>query len=274
VEDITEKKIMERSKDEFFSIASHELRTPLTAIKGNTSMIMSYFPELLKDKDVKEMLSDIHTSSIRLIDIVNDFLDVSRIEQGKIVFKNEAFSIEKIIESVIYEMGPVLKEKKIYLKFDQMTAQTLPQVWSDADRTKQIIYNLIGNAAKFTEEGGVTVSAHSEAGFLKVAVTDTGRGIPLDKQELLFRKFQQAGNSLLTRDTAKGTGLGLYISKMLVERMGGHISLEKSEEGKGTTFGFTLPLATVEQRKATKDEQAKALVAEQKFTKVEGGPKH
>lgn len=253
-EDITEAKILARSKDEFFSIASHELRTPLTAIRGNTRMILDYYAELLTDPSVKEMITDIHGSSVRLIDIVNDFLDISRIEQDKIMFKNEAFSMEKIIDSVIYEMRPVLEEKKLSINFDKGSLANVPAVWADADRAKQIVYNLVGNAAKFTEHGGITVGVVPDPKVLKITVTDTGHGIPMDKRELLFRKFQQAGDSLLTRDTAKGTGLGLYISKMLIERMGGTIRLEQTKEGQGTTFSFTLPLATPDQQAATKAE--------------------
>jgi PAS domain S-box-containing protein len=246
VEDITEEKILARSKDEFFSIASHELRTPLTAIKGNTSMLMRYFPEVLKKPDVKEIVSDIHESSTHLIDIVNDFLDISRIEQGKISFTYSEFSLEPLIEKVIYEMHALLSEKKLHIKFDKMTLNSLPKVWADESRTKQVLYNLVGNAAKFTEEGGISIGAGIANGHVKVTVTDTGRGLSPKNQQLLFHKFQQANTSLLTRDTTRGTGLGLYISKRLIESMNGVIKLEKSEEGKGSTFSFTLPIATPE----------------------------
>jgi len=246
IEDITEAKIMERSKDEFFSIASHELRTPLTSIKGNASMIMGYYAEQLKDPGLKEMVSDIHISSERLIEIVNDFLDLSRLEQGKVKFKIEEFSLEKIIESVVYEMRAVLTDKKLTLSFDRMTLDSMPMVWADKNRVKQIVYNLVGNASKFTETGGITISASEEGKSVKVLITDTGRGIPSEGQKLLFHKFQQTGDSILTRDSTRGTGLGLYISKMLIEKMGGNIKLESSELGKGTTFSFTLPIATEE----------------------------
>jgi signal transduction histidine kinase/methyl-accepting chemotaxis protein len=258
VEDNTEEKVLQRSRDEFFSIASHELRTPLTAIKGNTSMIQQYYSDQLKDESLREMVSDIHDSSNRLIEIVNDFLDVSRLEQGKFTFKNEAFNIAKVIESVIYEIDQVSKEKGIYLKMEG-NLDTYPFVYADKDRTKQIVYNLVGNAMKFTEKGGITLSAKIDKKLLKIFVKDTGRGIPQDKQSLLFRKFQQAGNSLLTRDTTRGTGLGLYISKLLSENMGGRVNLEGSEPGKGTTFSFTLPLATPKQLAAgSLEEQSKA----------------
>lgn len=242
IEDVTEMKVMERSKEEFFSIASHELRTPLTAIRGNADLIEEIYGKGIKDKDIHQMLGDIHTSSVRLIEIVNDFLDASRLEQGKIEYELEPFDITKVIENVMYEMAAVVKERKLYLKFDK-TLNSLPAIAADEDRVKQVIYNLIGNAVKFTEQGGITVITKAEKGMMHITVNDTGLGIPVDKQALLFRKFQQAGNSLFTRDSTRGTGLGLYISKLLVEQMGGNLKFEHSEVGKGSTFGFTLPLA-------------------------------
>jgi signal transduction histidine kinase len=250
IEDITEAKIHERSKDEFFSIASHELRTPLTSIRGNSSMILNYFQDALKDEQLKEMVEDMHASSVRLIEIVNDFLDLSRLEQGKMNFSYAPISVEKVIEGVAYEMKAVLDEKKLYLKIDKLTLDRLPTVWVDENRLKQVVYNLVGNAAKFTEAGGITISAEPEPDqhFVKVLVSDTGRGMTPESQRLLFHKFQQASSSLLTRDTTRGTGLGLYISKMIVENMGGKIALEHSQSEKGSVFSFTLPIATDEQR--------------------------
>jgi PAS domain S-box-containing protein len=241
LQDITEEKILQRSREEFFSIASHELRTPLTAIRGNTSMIQDYFAKVLNDNaDMKDMITDIHNSSIRLIEIVNDFLDATRLEQGGMEFKYEDVDVAKITDLVAYEMQSVAQEKKLYIK---NVVGKQPAISADGDRVKQIIYNLVGNAMKFTDTGGINVSAETNKEYLRVRITDTGRGIPEDKQILLFRKFQQAGNSLLTRDSTRGTGLGLYISKLLVEHMGGTINIESSVEGKGTVFYFELPLS-------------------------------
>ncbi len=257
LQDETEEKVMQRSKEEFFSIASHELRTPLTAIRGNTTMIQQYYPEVLKNPELKEMVDDIHNSSVRLIEIVNDFLDASRLEQGKVEFKKERFNIDKIIESVVYEMAGVSKEKGVYVKASNDLG-VLPEVYADQDKVKQVIYNLVGNAMKFTEKGGITITANPEKDLLKIYIEDTGRGIPADKQSLLFHKFQQAGESLYTRDTTRGTGLGLYISKLLTESMGGKIALEHSEEGKGTTFSFSLPLASAAEENDSAEEPKKS----------------
>jgi two-component system sensor histidine kinase ResE len=248
LEDITEERILQRSRDEFFSIASHELRTPLTAIRGNTSMIQQYYAEALKDPSLGEMVTDIHESAVRLIEIVNDFLDASRLEQGKMQLTPEAFAIEPVIEKITYEMAGLSRDKKIYLKFANKLG-TLPMVYADQNRVKQIIYNLIGNAMKFTDKGGVTITGEPDKAGLKVRVTDTGQGITPEGQQILFHKFQQSATSILTRDNTRGTGLGLYISKLLVEHMGGSIKLESSEAGKGSVFSFTLPLATEEQKK-------------------------
>lgn len=241
-EDVTEAKILERSKDEFFSIASHELRTPLTAIRGNTALIQQYFSDILKDSTLKDMILDIHDSSIRLIQIVNDFLNVSRLEQGRIEFVNEEFDIRELVLEVFKELEFTAHEKNLFLKFDSEQRNAV-KVYADRDRTKEVLINLIGNSLKFTDQGGVTVSILPNPNFLKIAIIDSGRGIPVKNQSLLFHKFQQASEQILTRDFTRGTGLGLYISKILIEGMEGKIWLENTEEGKGSTFSFTLPLA-------------------------------
>jgi signal transduction histidine kinase len=240
VEDITEQKVLERSKDEFLSIASHELRTPLTAIRGNASLIKQYYGDRLPDKDTVEMIDDIHESAVRLIDIVNDFLDASSLEQGKMTMNPEAFLLGEVIDGVIRELHTLADSKGLTLNSDPSVASA-PSVTADKQRIKQVIYNLIGNAVKFTDNGGITIQARSDDHLVYVTVTDTGKGMPAENQRLLFRKFQQAGGSLLSRDDTKGTGLGLYISKLIIEQSGGAIKLENSELGKGSSFSFSLP---------------------------------
>ena len=243
LEDITERKVLERSKDEFLSIASHELRTPLTAIRGNTAMIKQFYEPQVNDTAFNEMVEDIHQSSVRLISIVNDFLDASRLEQGKIKFKIEPFDLTTVLEGVSYETSNLAQEKDTRIVIDT-TLQSIPKVNADKDRVKQIVYNLVGNALRFTEHGSITLTAQKQGDMIKVFVTDTGPGISEEDQRRLFHKFQQAGSNLFTRETSRGTGLGLYISKLLVEGMGGVIGIDHSEIGKGTTFAFTLPIAS------------------------------
>lgn len=239
VEDITEAKAIERSRDEFFSIASHELRTPLTAIRGNTQMMIEYYKKELKDPSLQEMVGDIHDSSIRLITIVNDFLDTSRLEQGKISFKMTDFDIQDLVADVKQEFGAGEVNPDLYLK---VTAQPkIKQVYADRDRLKQCIINLVGNAYKFTEKGGVSIDLTLKNDTVMIAVTDTGKGIPAESRNLLFRKFQQASNNILTRDSTRSTGLGLYISKLIMEGMNGKIYMDISEVGKGSTFVIEIP---------------------------------
>lgn len=239
VEDITEAKVLERARDEFFSIASHELRTPLTSIKGNTALIKQYYSEMLNDKNLKEMIDDIHESSNRLILIVNDFLDVSRIEQGRITYNIENINCIEIVQGVIHDLQISADEKNIKLSIDNQA--TNPIIKGDKDRVQQIIYNLVGNALKFTDNGDVKVELKNKENKVEVRIIDTGTGISADGQALLFRKFQQASDNPLTRKSSSGTGLGLYISKTLAIGMRGDVTLEHTEPGKGSTFLLTLP---------------------------------
>jgi len=249
VEDITEAKMTERSRDEFLSIASHELRTPLTVIQGNTSLLQDLYGDQLKDENIVRIIADIHESSQHLIKIVNDFLDVSSIEEGNVLSRPEEFDVSQVVERVIHEMQPAINAKKIYLTSEVPAQGVLPKLWADADRTKQIIYNLVDNAAKFTDQGGVTISTKVEQEMLRIVVSDTGKGIPESSQKLLFHKFQQVSDSLLTRDNS-GTGLGLYICRILAQQMGGDIKLDSAIEGKGSVFSFSLPIASSATRQA------------------------
>jgi len=244
LEDVTEAKAMERSRDEFFAVASHELRTPLTAIRGNAEMILDSFAAEIKNQDMREMLTDIDASSIRLIDIVNDFLEVSRLEQGRVEIKAEKFNLREVIDRVVKNLKSTTDKKDISLEFMHPDFPPL-YVLADRNRVEQVLINLIGNSIKFTQKGGISVNlTKQDEHFLRVEVTDTGLGISEQNQSLLFRKFQQAGESMISRDVTQGTGLGLYICQKIISYMGGSIGLEKSELGKGSTFAFTLPVAS------------------------------
>lgn len=249
LDDISEAKAMERSRDEFFSIASHELRTPLTAIRGNTQMMQAYYADQFKDPTLKEMLDDIHDSSIRLITIVNDFLDTSRLEQGKIEFKITEFEPLDLVDAVMKEFKAGDMNHELYLKVQKPKAK-MPIIRADYDRLKQVLINLVGNSLKFTEKGGVTIELDKADGVVMIRVVDTGKGVPQASQHLLFRKFQQASNNILTRDSTRSTGLGLYISRLIMQGMGGTVYLEKSELDKGSTFTIEVPTVATKTAKA------------------------
>jgi len=238
IEDITEAKILERSKDEFFAIASHELRTPLTAIRGFTYLIKRYFMPRVSDPKFSAMLDRIDESSVRLINIVNEFLDTSRIEQNRASVKKLPINLDLLIKDVVEEYRLIAQSKGLELVYHPATARYTTQ--GDPERIKQIMINLISNALKFTTVGRISISVEVSPEAVKVLIADTGQGIIEANQGLLFRKFQQAGRSSYVRDST-GTGLGLYICKLLIQQMGGAIRLEKSSPGQGSTFSFTLP---------------------------------
>jgi PAS domain S-box-containing protein len=243
LEETTEVKARQRSRDEFFSIASHELRTPLTAIRGNTDMILNYYKDQLKDPSLNQMVQDVYDSSVRLIDIVNGFLDMSRLEQGKVNFKNTKFDIVALVKEIIKEDQVLVggsASAKVKLRVE---SPAKIDIFTDADRVRQILNNLVGNAIKFTEKGSVTIKlAIQGQEYIKVSVSDNGKGIPLGSQHLLFHKFQQATDNILTRDSTRSTGLGLYISKLIADGLKGKLYLESSSEDDGSIFVLELPI--------------------------------
>ncbi len=242
VEDVTESRVLDRAKDEFFSIASHEMRTPLTAIQGYTYLIRHYYLSKINDSQLENMIDNIENSSLKLLNIVNDFLDTSKLEHGDINIKQEPVNVIKITSALVEEYITIAHQKGINLQINKPASDDL-SVLADPDRLVQVLINLIGNALKFTVKGGVIVEIQAPVDHkLKILVHDTGKGIAPENQALLFHKFQQAGAGLLVRDSG-GTGLGLYISKILVEKMGGEMKLENSQVGVGSTFSFTLPVA-------------------------------
>lgn len=240
VTDITERKMLDRSKEEFLSIASHELRTPLTAIRGNTELLAKFYIGKIKDSQFSEMIGDIHASSIRLIQIVNDFLTTSKLEVGKINIMRERFNLVPVVNSVIRDVTELVKEKNIKIDFNQNEVSNA-NVYADRNLVREVLINIVDNAIKFTDKGGITITFRLNNVYLDIVITDTGRGIPHENQKLLFRKFQQATNTVYTKDTYHGTGLGLYISKMICDKLGGRLFLEKSEVDKGSTFVVSLP---------------------------------
>ena len=233
-------------KSEFVSVASHELRTPLAAIKNVVQLMISGKTGEINENQVK-FLSMAERNINRLTNILNDLLDLSRIESGKIDIKFEELDISISIEFVIASLKPQVNGKSIRLRTEM--AQPLPSVYGDREKVEQILINLLGNAIKFTPEGGeIAVSAQpfdAQERKLAISVRDTGIGIPKDQLEKIFEKFHQVEGSL--HRSVSGTGLGLAITKGLVEANYGSIWVE-SEVGKGSVFTFTLPMSKGERR--------------------------
>ncbi|MBK8701929.1 MAG: response regulator [Saprospiraceae bacterium] len=231
----------EKAKHQFLANMSHEIRTPMNAIKGMTDILIRRNP----NADQKEYLDGIKQSSDSLLVIINDILDISKIEAGKVELEMQPFSVNELVDNVHTIMQFKAEEKGLELKKD-VPSESL-YVKGDATRLRQILINLIGNAIKFTDKGVVTTSLTSEKSGdglnLHFTVFDTGIGIDEDRMDKIFKSFEQAYS-----DTSRkfgGTGLGLSISKMLVELHGGRIWVE-SVKGKGSQFHFTIPYEITE----------------------------
>ncbi len=226
----------ERAKHQFLANMSHEIRTPMNAIKGMTDILIRRNPK----EDQKEYLDGIKQSSDSLLIIINDILDISKIEAGKIELEHEPFSINNLVNEVHTIMEFKAEEKGLELNKDIPDEELY--VKGDATRLRQILINLIGNAIKFTEKGMVTtaIKCEQEGEMIQVhfTVSDTGIGIDRDKLEKIFVSFEQAYSD--TSRKFEGTGLGLSISKKLVELHNGKIWI-KSQKDKGSQFHFTIP---------------------------------
>jgi PAS domain S-box-containing protein len=235
--DITRVKELERMKDEFVSVASHELRTPMTAIKGFTSMILEGDYGKPPEKMV-EPLTDIVTSTERLINLVNDMLNLSRITAGRLKFNVENFKAIDIAKETVKLLSPVAEKKGLKVILGEFSDT---EIFGDKDKLSQVLNNLIGNSIKFTDKGEIKLTAKEDGDFLKIFVTDTGIGIAKKDEERLFQKFEQVSSAQTGKP--QGTGLGLYISKQIAGKLGGDIWIESTEIGKGSTFGYSVLLA-------------------------------
>lgn len=225
-------------KNEFVSVASHELRTPMTAIKSYLWMALDGKGGPLTEKQ-KYYLDRAYMSVDRLIKMVNDMLNISRIESGRLTITMQAVSIEKLVNEVIDDVRPRANELGVNIILQQPTSP--PAVLADPDKIKEVIFNLLGNSLKFTPKDGkiiVTIEEHDNMVYVKV--TDTGSGIEADDIPKLFQKFGLLPGSYVTNQAALGTGLGLYICKSIIELHEGKISASSAGRGKGAEFVFSL----------------------------------
>ncbi len=236
-------KELDRLKDDFVSVASHELRTPMTAIRSYSWMALNRPDITLSDK-MKKYLSRTLISTERLINLVNDMLNVSRIEAGRIEIRPQIFDIGILVDDIMAEVTPKANEKMVQLEVEKVK---LPKVFADPDKVHQVLLNLIGNSLKFTPTDGlIKVNFFSDGKVVEIKVSDNGVGISKEDLSRLFQKFGRLDNSYVAAATSGGTGLGLFISKSLVELMHGTIKASSEGVGKGSTFTFSLPIATPE----------------------------
>jgi signal transduction histidine kinase len=222
---------------------SHELRTPLNAILGYTELILDNIYGDVPEK-IQEVLKRLEKSGRHLLGLINDVLDLSKIEAGRFTLSLNDYSMQEVVDTVVNSVESLAEEKNLALKVSVSPDLTVGK--GDEQRITQVFLNLVGNAIKFTEEGEVKVEVTSLNSKFFVAVSDTGPGLSAADQQRIFEEFQQADSSS-TRKKG-GTGLGLSISKKMVEMHGGRIWVG-STLGKGSTFRFTLPVRVEKQRK-------------------------
>lgn len=222
----------------FFSAASHELRTPLTVIRLATSLLLTKMDTMGREKII-EHLTQIDKTSEQLVILVNDYLNISRIEQGRLQVEIKPFDIVALTDEVIRELSGLAKNRQLYINHEPFSVEHR-MVVADRIKSKEVLTNLISNGIKYTLQGGLTITHQESTNAIATKITDTGRGIPQDYQRMLFKRFMQIDSARL-QSSAKSIGLGLYISKKFAQLMRGDIVLEASEPGKGSTFTFTLP---------------------------------
>lgn len=228
-------KELDQLKSEFLSFASHQIRSPLTAIGGYTSMLLEGDYGEMPEK-IRDSVKVIDTSSQSLIKIVNEFLDISRIEQGRMKYEVVDFDAKNLTEEVVVELRPNVEKKGLTLEFSADAGDYA--VSSDMGKIKQVIGNVIDNSIKYTPHGSVKVHVERRADKILISITDTGIGISKEDIPKLFSKFTRAKDA--NKTNVSGTGLGLYVAKQMLEALHGKIWVESPGQGKGSTFFIEL----------------------------------
>jgi PAS domain S-box-containing protein len=248
--DLSGRQEVERLKAEFVATVSHELRTPLTAIRGALGLLAGGVVGPLSE-EARQAVDVAERNAVRLMTLINDILDLERLEQGRVELDLGEVAVADVLERAVDTIAPLAAERGVALEVPRTSARA----WADADRLAQVVVNLLSNAVKFSPAGSpVTLAVLESAQWVEVRVTDRGRGIPAAYHEVIFERFRQVAASD-ARDHG-GSGLGLAIAKSLVERHGGRIGVE-SDEGRGSTFWFRVPAARTRPTDATEASQAR-----------------
>ncbi|MFA4941793.1 MAG: ATP-binding protein, partial [Patescibacteria group bacterium] len=232
-----ELKKLDQAKSDFISIASHQLRTPLTVIKGYISMILeNNFGKV--EGSIRDPLVKVYESGERLIRLVENLLNISRIESGRLQFSYEVMPLEKIVDSVVGELSGYAAKKG--LKLEYAKDEKLPSIKIDEEKIRQVVMNLIDNAIKYTKRGKILVSLKKEKNNIQFCVADNGMGISKEDLPNLFKKFSRGANTSTVH--TEGTGLGLYVAKEMIDAHNGKIWAESKGKGKGSKFCFEIPI--------------------------------
>ncbi len=228
-------------KSDFISVAAHQLRTPLSGIKWTLNMLMSGDMGALNN-DQKTFLMKSYESNNRMINLVNDMLSVDRIQSSKIHYAFNHISIMDLLDNVLFEINPEASKQNVKIEFKNKI-ENLPLAYIDPETMRAVFQNLLENAIKYNTAGGkIILDIQHKKDWLEISIQDDGIGIPEDEKPRLFERFFRARNAI--RHETDGSGLGLYISRSIVEKNGGKIWFE-STEGAGATFYFTVPLGTI-----------------------------
>lgn len=230
---------LDERKSEFVSIVAHQLRTPLSGVKWTLDMLIhGEFGEL--NSEQKSFLIKGYESNQRLIALIDDMLNVDRIESGKYQYVFQDIQILDLFDSILFEMNPEILKKHLHVEFESKD-RTLPKVSVDPDKIRAVIQNLLDNAIKYTPFGGrVSIRTIPEGDFVRICIKDNGIGIPRDQQKNVFNRFFRARNAIKVQ--TDGSGLGLFIVRSIIEKHGGRVWFE-SVEGTGTDFCFTVKMA-------------------------------